>query len=269
MSCSRARRAAPTSPASSGATDLLEFRFARLRDRLRGAGIAETSRVLTEELARLGELGLDRVRPMRRRLILRRIAEIAGVDEATVREAVPGGRRHARPEPSIEPKNVLGRALGARESLLGCILAEPSLWLSLHEEERLLVATDRFDAPALRAVADAVHLLTEEGRAPSLSETLSELETPEIQATAVELERAVSLACDNTGERRHALWRDCLDRLRCDDLLASTSAQTASGEDDPGSGGENQSKEDLARLESLRRVHQEVGANRRARLLAE
>lgn len=244
-----------------GATDLLEFRFARLRERLRGAGIAETSRVLTEELAKLGELGLDRVRPMRRRLILRRIAEIAGVDEGTVRDAVPGGRRAARIEQAIEPKNVLGRALGARESLLGCILAEPALWLSLHEEERLLVATDRFDSPALRAVADAVHLLTEEGRSPGLSEALAELETPEIQAAAVELERAVSLACDGVGERRHALWRDCLARLRCEDMLAPAGADAA--------GDENQSKEDLARLESLRRVHREVGANRRARLLAE
>ncbi len=245
------------------ATDLLEFRFARLRERLRGAGIAETSRVLTEELARLGELGLDRVRPMRRRLILRKIAEIAGVDEATVRDAMPGGRRSAPATQAIEPKSVLGRALGARESLLGCVLAEPSLWLALHEDERLLLATDRFDAPDLRAVADAVHLLTEEGASPGLSETLGELETPECQAAAVELERAVSTACDNSAERRHALWRDCLDRLRCEEALTPGAAIRQAAGDERGS------EDDLARLARLRQVHQEVGANRRARLLAE
>jgi DNA primase len=75
-----------------GATDLLEFRFERLRERLRGAGVASVDRVLREELARLADLGLDRLDPLRRQLILKRLAEVTGLDVRTISQSVPTGR---------------------------------------------------------------------------------------------------------------------------------------------------------------------------------
>lgn len=75
-----------------GATDLLEFRFERLRDRLRGAGVASVDRAVREELARLADLGLDRLDPLRRQLILKRLAEITGLDVRTISQSVPTGR---------------------------------------------------------------------------------------------------------------------------------------------------------------------------------
>lgn len=264
------------------ATDLLEFRFARLRSRLRGAGIAETSRVLGEEMSRLNELGLDRVRPLRKKFIIRELARVAGVDEQTVRDAMPGGRRSApRPEAQIESKkDVFSRSLNAREGVLGSVLCDPSVWLAIGHEDRDLLAAPLFEGEALRAVADAVHLLDEDGRRPSLSEVLSELDSAEAQSAAVELERVVSVQTGGTGERFSSFWSDCLDRVRYASLVNGDGPQGAAesggealanetlGASDPGGPGTTV-EGDVSRLETLRRMQKELGKNPAARLLGD
>src|SRR5262249_51373673 len=52
------------------ATDLMEYRYRRLAGAVRGAGAAETSRIVEDDLRRLVELGLMNTRPVRRQLIL-------------------------------------------------------------------------------------------------------------------------------------------------------------------------------------------------------
>ena len=249
-----------------GAVDLLDFRYGRLRARLAGAGIAETSRVLGEEMSRLHELGLERLRPLRRKLILQRIAQLAGVDEQTVREAVPGGRRRAPVEAQLEVKDVLGRALGARESVLGAVLCDPSVWMGIGHDDRDLLAAPLFESEALRAVADAVHLLDEDGRLPALGEVLGELDSAEAQAAAVELERIVSVQTGGKGERFNEFWRECLDRLRVEAIR-----QAGGGGDGvivPEDREESES-DSLAALLAIERVHKQLGKNPAARLLGD
>ncbi|MFI4897357.1 MAG: DNA primase [Phycisphaerales bacterium JB059] len=251
----------------AGATDLLEFRFSRLRARLRGAGMAETSRVLGEEMERLNEMGLDRVRPLRKQFIIRELAHVAGVDEQIVREAMPGGRRSApRPEAQIEnKKDVLSRSLNAREGVLGSVLCDPAVWLAIGHEDRDLLAAPLFESEALRAVADAVHLLDEDGRRPALSEVLAELESAEAQSAAVELERMVSVQTGGGGERFSSFWRDCLDRLRATQRSQGTTEHVVTTE----GGGDAPMDDDLARLLAIGNVHKELGKNPAARLLGD
>ncbi len=254
-----------------GAQDLLDFRFGRLRARLSGAGIAEISRVLGEEMSRLNELGLDRVRPLRKRLILSKLAQIAGVDERTVREAIPGGRRIARAETQIEAKDVLGKSLGARESVLGAVLCDPTVWMAIGHDERDLLAAPLFEQEALRAVADAVHMLDEDGRRPALGDVLGELESAEAQSAAVELERIVSVQTGGKGERFTDYWRECLDTLKSDGIrgLASPS-ETDERHDDAGpSDGAGDESGSLAELLIVERIHKEHGKNRAAKLLGD
>jgi DNA primase len=74
------------------ATDLLDYRFARLRAKLAGQGGAALARAVDDELAALVQLGLARVSPIRHRLIVRKLAQLSGLDEATILRAVPVGR---------------------------------------------------------------------------------------------------------------------------------------------------------------------------------
>ena len=248
----------------SSARDLLDFRFARLRARLASAGIAETSRVLGEEMARLNELGLDRVRPLRKKLIIQRLAQIAGIDEQTVRDAIPGGRRFARPEAQIENKDILGRSLRAREGVLGSVLCDPTVWLALNHDDRDLLAAPLFTSDALRAVADAVHLLDEDGRRPSLADVLAELDGSDAQSAAVELERVICVQTGGKGERFTDFWQDCLKRLKLDSLVpAHTAGPSPDGAEPSDSDAHD---DDMARLEMLQRVQKEMGRNPTARL---
>lgn len=253
----------------SDAIDLLDFRFRRLRASLAGAGIAGTSRVLGDEMARLNELGLDRLRPLRKKLIIRKLAQIAGVDEQTMREAIPGGRKFARQETQIEVKDMLGRALGARESVLGAILCDPTVWMGIGHDDRDLLAAPLFESEALRAVADAVHLLDEDGRRPALADVLGELETAEAQSAAVELERIVSVQTGGKGERFNDYWRQCLDRLRIQAMTrpASEPLGADSGSTPPEGAGSD--SESMAELLAIGRLHQEHGKNPAAKLLGD
>ena len=253
----------------SDAIDLLDFRFGRLRASLAGAGIAETSRVLGDEMSRLNELGLDRLRPLRKKLIIRKLAQIAGVDEQTLREAIPGGRKFARQETQIEVKDVLGRSLGARESVLGAVLCDPTVWMGIGHDERDLLAAPLFESEALRAVADAVHLLDEDGRRPALADVLGELDSAEAQSAAVELERIVSVQTGGKGERFNDYWRQCLDRLRIQAMTrpASEPAGPDSGSTPPE--GARSESGSMAELLAIGRLHQEHGKNPAAKLLGD
>src|SRR6185295_11537771 len=87
------------------AVSALDFRLARLRDKLEGLGLSARSRVIGEELGRLVDLGLHDVTPIRRQLIVKQIAQLLGVDEATVASEIRPKRRPfgapagATPEP--------------------------------------------------------------------------------------------------------------------------------------------------------------------------
>ena len=159
--------------ALAGATDLLEYRYSRLRERLEGAGMAALARGLEEELARLVELGLKDVPPLRQKLIVKRLALVAGLDEATILKSIPAGRRPrvaptgpdaaegasgapiASDESQIPPLHTIN--LSAAEHMLGCILCDGSLLATLSEHERDFIGPAAYRWPLLSLVAQTVH----------------------------------------------------------------------------------------------------------------
>jgi len=239
------------------ARDLLEHRYERLGERLRGKGIAETSRVLGEELATLTSLGLDRVRPLRKRMILRRIGQIAGVDEETVRRAAPVGRSSARavefeatPMADAPAPAARTRALTALEGAVGRLLHDPSCWAMTGDDRRSLITEAEGGTPELDAVLGAVSEVGASGEAPGLEIVLEKLDGA-AGAEAVRLERAVAQEFEGNHGGLGVYWEDC---------LASLSARGLSQEN--GGGGDN----DLERLEALQRLQRETGRNPGVRL---
>ena len=75
------------------ARDVLELRFEALRDRTAGAGPSAMAAAVEQELARLAEIGIHEIPPLRRRLILRQIAGVVGLTPHEVERLLPKGRR--------------------------------------------------------------------------------------------------------------------------------------------------------------------------------
>ncbi len=128
-----------------GAADALEYRFGRLERRLdeagHGIGSQARARLVEEDVARLAELGLFGLSPIRQQAVVRRYAAVAGADEAAVREAVSQHRRGGtkrRPGSAVEEKDPGGPASGGAlvpktpaDHAIGAVLAAQSpsdLW---------------------------------------------------------------------------------------------------------------------------------------------
>ncbi|MBL8762983.1 MAG: DNA primase [Phycisphaerae bacterium] len=161
----------------AGAADALEFRYARLQHRLTGLGVSARARAIEEDAARLVDLGIATVSPIRRRMVLRRLAQVAGLDETTIVAAVEreGRRRDARPPaaPPSAPDDsaparaaFLGTPPGPRELVLGCILTEPSMLLELTPEQRDLISAPGYAWPEAEEVARALERTAAAGRVP-------------------------------------------------------------------------------------------------------
>jgi DNA primase len=212
--------------ALDGSTDLLEFRYARLRQRLEGAGMAALARGLEEELARLVELGLRDVAPIRQKLIVKRLASLAEVDEATIMKSIPAGRR---PRPAADAHNspdqgaddahlppLHSAVLSAADHMLGCILCDGSLLATLSEHERDFIGPAAYRWPLLSRVAQVVHELGEDGVTPDLAGVLRHTEDIGVKDAAVALASRIDEQTDRDRDRLHAHWRECLNRARRD-----------------------------------------------------
>jgi DNA primase len=100
------------------ASDALEYRMARLRQRLSAMSGTAKSQAVEEELKRLAELGLSRIAPIRREMVLKQIAVALGVSESLVRASVPFGRELG-PARRVQPIE-LARAEPLRLALKSC-----------------------------------------------------------------------------------------------------------------------------------------------------
>ncbi|MEN0020131.1 MAG: DNA primase [Planctomycetota bacterium] len=200
--------------------DILAYRFDRIAERLKGAGPAALEREVKEELARLVELGLSRVSPMRRQLVIRRLAEITGLGADVIAKAVPAGRS-ARPSDSRrsdaetqEPVQLPTR-LGARASCLGCVMVEPELWAATSADRRALLRDDAraglFESAELGEVAALVFV--ESGEAPDLSTVLTALGDRPSADVAVALHERVRSETDADGDRLRRLMQECAGEL--------------------------------------------------------
>lgn len=233
------------------AIDLLDFRFRTLRERTKAAGPAAMTRAISDEIRRLVELGLADQTPIRRKLIVRQLASVAGVDEGTILAEIPagrGGRRPAfEPRPNVEPKPGAASAdRSAAAHVLACVLAEGGLWHALSETEQKRLVEGPWGNAALAEVAAAASAVAIQGRDPGLSAVLSVGESPEFQQTAVALSQSIERQSESDPDRVKTYFEQCRRRM------AIEHEQVRSGEGDA-----------MARLARLQQQHRELGPDRR------
>ena len=184
------------------ATDALDYRFARLATALSSAGPAARIRAVEDNVASLIELGVDRLSPIRRTLVNRRLAQLAGVDEDAIARAFrarPNRRpaAHADDQPAAE---IRSEPQGPAEHLLGALLADPGLRSLLTPEDTARLESACPPGPAGTLAAAA---LSAEPPAPGLSD----IEDPAARAAGVAWSLHVERITDHDPDRlkHHAL----------------------------------------------------------------
>ncbi len=234
------------------ARPILNFRYERLRERLKGPSL---TRRFDEEIQTLVRLGYAALRPERKRVIQRQLAATWGLSEAVIFERFKekGVRAAdtviARPHrASPVPKTL--------DVLIGCVIADEALWAELPDEERavLRAASDASDADSRARVARAMLEIASSDEPCGLMTLHDRLALSEDRSLAILLSEWVRRECEDDEERIDRLRRDSLARLlregRGDRLI----------EPKPGANGNTVGP--AARLESLRDQHRTLGPNR-------
>ncbi len=186
------------------AVDMFDFRFARkaAEMRARGAlpGTAVHARMIEEDLARLVELGLDRVSPLRRQTVLTRYAQLAGVSPEVINKTIGTlGRTRpvARPEPvAVSPFRAAGTPA---QSALACLLVHPLLASAAPGRARELAeqaARESGDGSPLGVIARWVLDRIDLGEEPSLDGFLGQSESSEARSLATALACEAERTCD-------------------------------------------------------------------------
>lgn len=247
--------------AIEASTDLLDYRFARLRERLAGAGLSALERATNEEIQKLAQLGFHKATPIRRQLLLKRLAAITGLDEPLLADQM----RRAKPRPNQRteldqdrPEDAEPAASDPRHLVeaLGCVLSDGSLWIALSPEDRALLGPDAFASGPMRTVAAAVRKVADSGRPPALRAVLDALEDADAKASAV----AVQTRTEQTAEQRLAAYlTDCLTQER---RRFTEPRQGLDQDQSPDSAGD-QSADFAALIELNRRQIEQFGPDRR------
>lgn len=237
--------------AIAGATDLLEYRFARLRAKVEGLGLSALSKAVDEEIAHLAQMGLKDVPPVRQNLIVKRLSQLAGVEESVILRALPAGRRAGPAAPRDNPDNAAADLapiqtvpLEARDWILGCVLCDGTLWEALAQDDQADLLEGGYCSSLLQRVVRAVRELADNGVRPSANALSSE--DPILHSAAVGLMSRVHRETDHARTLRES-FDGGLRQLR-----------------------QNRSRVNVANIESivakvarLASDHKELGADRR------
>lgn len=215
------------------ATDAMEYRFGRLRERLSGMGLAAQTRAIEEDLARLVDLGLPNVEPIRQRLIVKRIASLLRIDEETVLRSIPkrkrpmgggavgmAGANAGAAGDMTRVGETGGTGSGAwpvfapnvprsiTEHLIGCVLCEGSLLLSLQGEDRLLLSADSMEEGVAQRIAFAIADIAARGGSPDLRSVLLELTDNQAISCATAWQREIERLTQQSSDVLHQHWRE-------------------------------------------------------------
>ncbi|MEO1584478.1 MAG: DNA primase [Planctomycetota bacterium] len=214
----------------SDAADLLEFRDARLRAELKGAGPAQLEARVRTEMRDLGRLGLATADKVRWQFVIQRLNAITGLDPATIAALVRDGAQRRTPTQTAEPINQYQgnqgqgdeasapepkakRAPAAATEAVGCLLAIPALYLSIADEMRAALNDATADTdwqPIVAAITAAAAANTQ----PSLNDILDNLRSSRIDpAPAINLERDIARRLAEDPELVAATLDTCLARL--------------------------------------------------------
>ena len=240
------------------ATDPLELLFARVRTQMGGGGISARARIVEDFIARLVDLGLERVDKIRYQLILKRLSQITEVDWETIAGLIAQRRARVRPTGSFvgAPAPIEAKPFGPREVLLGCILNDPALPLSLREDDWTLIEPETFEDADVREVAGAISRLIVDEHSPSLAAVLAAAEEPGVQRAATRLSAEVERMTDAKAEKLAHLWNGHLK-----DARAARARLITSGDCGAAGPPEALSKE---RIETMRANFKRVGIDPRA-----
>jgi DNA primase len=227
--------------AIEGATDALDYRFGRLREKLAPMSPTARIRAVEEDVAHLQSLGAARLSPIRRKTVIRKLAQLAGVDETAIAAAFKAApaRRSPAPAETPAPAHAATEPSGPAEHLIGVLFAAPALLdLTNADDLRRLeaLASERgpIAAGLARFIAEA-----KARRTPPV-DLLRELEDPSARAAAISWSRCVERVCEGDPERLKSHAEGCLSRLA---RLTSPPASAESSEPDP-----------LERINALRRL---------------
>lgn len=254
----------------AGSVDLLEYRFARVRRTLAGAGDARLSKAILGEIESMVEMGLRDVEPVRQKLIVKRLSQLARLDESTILRAIPAGRRPrvvaASAESSGGPdeppsRNVAKANLSTREHMLGCVLNHGPLWTEMSRFEKDAVSPASLEFDELKPLAQAMLDVAEDGGLPSLEEVMGSTSDERIQSLATALYLRIEGLSGGDRDRLAEDWAACRTRLRLDAAMSmepkASPTQGSTGDADAGL------KSIAERIAQRQAMLQQAGADRR------
>lgn len=247
----------------AAATDPLELLFARVRSQVGASGLSARARIVEDFIARLVDLGLERVDKIRYQLILKRLSQITDVDWETIASLIAQRRARVRPAGmaaggAAASMQVERKPVGAGEILLGCILNDPALPTSLVEDDWELIEPESFEDAHVRQVAGTISGMIIDETSPSLAAVLAATEDSGVQRAATRLSAEVDRMTDATPEGLARLWNDRLKDARAARSRAISggpSAAATAGGAGGGDSGEESLTQRIERLRSLRSRH--------------
>jgi DNA primase len=192
------------------AKDALDFRFERLRARAETGGMSSAAKAIEAEAQRLQELGFPNLDPIRRRKVIRRLANIAGVPETDIETVLKrAAPRVIRREHDDAPAALQAPIVKDREAkALGALLADPTLVNDLRDEELGALEAHRFAHPALTEIAETFFSLHHDAGAIDLSTLDAALRSEPARRAVRELSLTASSECEDSRPRMLALVRD-------------------------------------------------------------
>lgn len=213
--------------AIAGATELMAYRIARLRARLATAGPAQTERAIRDEMRSLGSLGLASADKVRWQFVVRRLAELTGLDAETIAELVREGAKRgpgatARgDEQDAETSPECARQGSVAAEALGCLLALPERWISLGESGSTLARA--CEGTALAEVHGAMRDAADLTGRTDLTEVVDLLrERERDHKLAIQLEQGVSRRLTGGREQLAETLEVCLRQLQREATLVET-----------------------------------------------
>jgi len=191
------------------ATDALEYRFQRLRERAAGAGLSARAALIEQDAARLKELGIESLAPVRRRLVVSQLASIAGVDEQSILDTLRSARspRRAAPAETTPPDEDATAPPDAVDHVLACLLASPPLLAQLPDAARDLLRDAAYAADQRGRIAQA--LLDGDG-AGTTSAIIGNLPDQASRRRAAHLVAVTKQAGDEDSELNQDFFQDCV-----------------------------------------------------------
>ncbi len=221
----------------ASARDFLQYRFDRLQASLDQRGHAQgsvaRSAAVETEVARLVDLGLFKLHPIRRDVVLQNLAHIAGVGPASILATLKAHSRtstsrrpansshfsHSQPQEQPPPPSGSDSVRkppleAAIESAFGCLLLDPILAETSPDDAREILDSLAYRSPLLKKAAEIVSAQISLGQAPSHSLLLLSLEEDDARSAVTALITSLDHITEGDHNAVARNWSESLRRIR-------------------------------------------------------